>query len=139
MNCVYCEKGERLNSFTIKIGELESSTLYLQKEQSYYGRCLLVYKEHKEEIFELTDEEWQAFMTDAKKVAQAMSELFSPDKINCGLFGDTVRHLHIHVVPKRTDALDWNNVFQLNAKQTFLEDAEYEKIVQSYRNKLNLK
>ena len=139
MDCVYCEKGERLNSFTIKIGELESSTLYLQKEQSYYGRCLLVYKEHKEEIFELTDEEWQAFMTDAKKVAQAMSELFSPDKINCGLFGDTVRHLHIHVVPKRTDALDWNNVFQLNAKQTFLEDAEYEKIVQSYRNKLNLK
>jgi len=138
MSCFYCEKGEKLDSFTIKIGELGVSTLYLQKEQSYYGRCLLVYKRHVEEVFELDKTEWCAFMEDAHTVTGAMSKLYMPDKINVGMFGDTVRHLHAHVVPKRTGELDWNSIFQLNANKTFLSEEEYAQMVAAYRDCLDL-
>ena len=32
-----------------------------------------------------------------------MHELFHPDKVNYGAYGDTGHHLHFHLVPKYKD------------------------------------
>jgi len=71
-NCFYCSKNEDLDSLMIKICDLEVSTLYLFKEQTYKGRCNVVFKEHKSEITELTEEETVAFMNDVRRVAKAI-------------------------------------------------------------------
>ena len=49
-NCLYCSKSNDLDSLMIKICDLEVSTVYLFKEQTYKGRCNVVFKEHKSEI-----------------------------------------------------------------------------------------
>ena len=56
-NCFYCQKNEALDEFMIEICELEASTLYLFKEQSNRGMRLVAFKGHKNELYDLTDEE----------------------------------------------------------------------------------
>lgn len=45
-NCAYCVEGELLDAFGIKICELESSKVYLFKEQSHLGRVIVAHKKH---------------------------------------------------------------------------------------------
>ncbi|WP_242863607.1 MULTISPECIES: HIT family protein [Anaerotruncus] len=134
MNCLYCEKGEKLESFTLKICELKTTILYLFKEQSYRGRVVLVLKRHAEELFELTRQEQEDFIADLCLVTKAASNLFAADKINCGMYGDTVKHLHVHVVPKKEGKLDWNGIPQMNPNQVYLTDEEYEEMIRAYRD-----
>lgn len=136
MACVYCDKGEKLNSFAIKICDMKACELYLNKEQSYPGRLILVLKKHAEELFELEAVEQAEFMEDLCRATKAMHELYSPEKINCGMYGDVVKHLHVHIVPKKPDGLDWNGVFQMNPRKTYLEEEEYAKIVANYKKAL---
>ena len=56
-NCAYCMEGELVAAFGIKICELESSKVYLFKEQSHPGRVIVAHKKHVSEITELTAEE----------------------------------------------------------------------------------
>lgn len=106
MGCLYCEKNEKMQSFTYPVCELSTSDLYLNREQSYPGRCILVLRRHAEEFCELTKEERAALQEDLARVTAALKKLYQPGKINLGVFGDTVRHFHIHIVPKYADGLD---------------------------------
>lgn len=63
-NCAYCMEGELVAAFGIKICELESSKVYLFKEQSHPGRVIVAYKKHVSEITELTPEERATYMED---------------------------------------------------------------------------
>lgn len=42
--CAYCMEGELLAKFGIKICELETSKVYLFKEQSHKGRVVVAHK-----------------------------------------------------------------------------------------------
>lgn len=59
----------------------------------------------------------------------------SLDVVYC-MFGDNVKHIHVHIVPKKKEGLDWNGVFQMNLRKTYLNEAEYEQIVDAYRKKI---
>lgn len=50
-------EGELVAAFGIKICELESSKVYLFREQSHLGRVIVAHKKHVSEITELTSEE----------------------------------------------------------------------------------
>lgn len=136
MQCMYCEKGEKLNSAGIRVCELKVCELYLNREQSYPGRLILVLKNHKEELFELNAREHADLMDDICVAGRAMTELYNPDRINYGMYGDSVKHIHVHIVPKKREGLDWNSVFQMNPRKTYLEEQDYETIAQSYRRKI---
>ena len=56
-NCAYCMEGELVAKFGIKICELETSKVYLFKEQSHPGRCIVAHKKHVGDMNELTAEE----------------------------------------------------------------------------------
>ena len=56
-NCAYCVEGELLDAFGIKICELESSKVYLFKEQSHLGRVIVAHKKHVSELVELSQED----------------------------------------------------------------------------------
>jgi len=76
-----CEK-DRTDSLMIEIGRLSVSRVFLFKEQTYRGRCLVAYKEHVNDLFELSDERRDAFMADVTRVTRAMDNVFHPAKIN---------------------------------------------------------
>ena len=113
----------------IKIGDLEVSQLFLFKEQSYTGRCNVVYKDHGVELHELSDDQRDAFMRDVAKTAKAITAAFNPTKINYGAYADTLSHLHMHVVPKYKDGYGFGGVFEMNPQKTTLSDAEYAEVI----------
>ncbi len=137
-NCAYCMEGELVNLFGIKIGELESSKLYLFREQSHKGRVIVAHKKHVSEITDLTKEERALYMEDIAKVADAMHKIFHPDKVNYGAYGDTGHHLHSHLVPKYEDSYEWGGTFAMNPEQVTLTDEKYEEMVRKYQEELNL-
>ena len=136
MGCLYCEKNEKMQSFTYPVCELSTSDLYLNREQSYPGRCILVLRRHAEEFCELTKEERVALQEDLARVTAALKKLYHPGKINLGVFGDTVRHFHVHVVPKYDDGLDWNGIFQMNANAKYPEEKDLEAAAKQLREEI---
>lgn len=135
-NCFYCSKSEDLDSLMVKICDLEVSTVYLFKEQSYRGRCNVVFKDHKSEITDLTEEEAGLFMNDIRKVAIAIQKAFNPDKINYGAFADTMKHLHFHVVPKYENGASWGTMFDMNPGKVILNDEEYSELISKIKTYL---
>ncbi|MDF2879204.1 MAG: hypothetical protein K0S30_2300 [Clostridia bacterium] len=134
--CFYCEKDQRLKDLMVEIGQLETSTVYLFKEQSHRGRCVVAYNQHVNELFELEDEELALFMKDVKRVAAAVQKTFSPNKINYGAYSDKLPHLHFHIVPKYEEGLSWGSTFEMNPGKVLLSDEEYIEIVQAIKNNL---
>jgi len=127
--CLYCQDNETLHNLMIKICDLEVSQLFLFKEQSYTGRCNVVYKDHGVEFHELSDDQRNAYMRDVAKTAKAISLAFKPTKINYGAYADTLSHLHMHVVPKYKDGYGFGGVFEMNPQKTLLSDSEYNAII----------
>ncbi len=134
--CLYCQNNETLHNLMIKICDLEVSQLFLFKEQSYKGRCNVVYKDHGVELHELDDDQRDAFMRDVTKVGKAIDAAFSPDKVNYGAYADTLSHLHIHIVPKYKDGYGFGGVFEMNPQKTTLSDAEYAEVIEKIKAKL---
>ena len=111
-NCAYCMEGELVAKFGIKICELETSKVYLFKEQSHKGRCIVAHKKHVGDMNELTAEERALYFEDVARVARAIMAAFNPDKVNYGAYGDTGHHLHFHLTPKYKDEFEWGGVFR---------------------------
>ena len=44
--CLYCQNNETLHNLMIEIAQLSVSRVFLFKEQTYRGRCLVAYKDH---------------------------------------------------------------------------------------------
>lgn len=124
-DCLYCQRNELQKKLMIEICDLSVSTLFLFKEQSYPGRCIVAYKDHVKELFELSEEDRNAFMADVCKVAAAMQKAFNPEKINYGAYSDKLAHLHIHLVPKYMDGLSYGSTFEMNPEKVYLTDEEY--------------
>ena len=135
-NCAYCVEGELVDAFGIKICELPTSKVYLFKEQSHPGRVIVAHKKHVSELIELSPEERAAYMEDIAKVANAMHEIFHPNKVNYGAYGDTGHHLHFHLVPQYENEYEWGGVFAMNPQVKTLSDAEYTEMVEKYRKAL---
>ncbi|MNR06005.1 hypothetical protein D3C85_1220590 [compost metagenome] len=69
-------------------------------------------------------------MRDVAQVASAIEKAFSPDKINYGAFGDTMPHVHFHIVPKYKDGYTWGKMFEMNpADNKQLSEQEYADII----------
>lgn len=134
--CMYCEQGERLASLMIKVCDLSVTSVYLHREQTYRGRCVLALSRHAEELYELGPGEQAALMEDICRVEEVMRDLWQPGKINVGMFGDTVKHVHVHLVPKQVDGPDWGGTFRMNPRETYLDDADYALIADAYRKTL---
>lgn len=135
-NCSYCAEGALVEKFGIKICELPATKLYLFKEQSHKGRCIVASKFHVSEMTELSEEERNAFFADVNHVAKAIHAAFHPDKVNYGAYGDTGHHLHFHLVPKYKDEFEWGGTFAMDPKQLTLSDAEYETIITALKEQL---
>ena len=135
--CAYCMEGELLDRFAIKISELKASTVYLFREQSHLGRVIVASKFHVSEIVDLSPRDRQAFLEDVAQVSQALHQVFSPQKVNYGAYGDTGCHLHFHLVPKYADdEFEWGGVFAMNPQRKFLTDDEYAELVAKIGAKL---
>jgi ATP adenylyltransferase len=112
-DCLYCRKDQRLSDLMIEVTALQVSTLFLFKEQTHPGRCVVAYRGHVNELFELADAELALFTQDVARAAKALKTAFNPAKINYGAYSDKLPHLHMHLVPKYTDGAAWGTTFTM--------------------------
>ena len=125
-DCLYCRKDQRLHDLMIEIAPLSVSTLYLFKEQTHRGRCVVAYRTHVNELFELPDSELTLFMRDVARAARTLKVAFGPGKINYGAYSDKLPHLHFHLVPKYIGGVAWGSPFEMMpAEKKLLPEAEY--------------
>ena len=133
-DCLYCQNNETLHNLMIEICHLRVSRLFLFKEQTYRGRCLVAYDKHVNDLNELSDDERIAFMADVAHVTRSMHQAFSPEKINYGAYSDKLSHLHFHLAPKYVDGPDYGGTFQMNPGKVYLSDEEYAQLIEAVRS-----
>ena len=136
-DCFYCRKDQRLHDLMIEVAPLGASTLYLFKEQTHRGRCVVAYRGHVNELFELPDAERDLFMKDVARAARAMKTALGANKINYGAYSDKMPHLHFHLVPKYEGGPSWGSTFEMMpANKQLLDAAGYAALVAVLKNAL---
>lgn len=136
-NCLYCKNKEKLDSLMIPICDLSVTKLFLFREQTYYGRCVIAYKDHNVDFTELSEEDSKAFIADMQKVGKAIMGAVNPAKVNYGMYSDTLPHLHVHIVPKQKDGYGFGGTFEMNVNPPkYLTDAEYTEIISKIKANL---
>lgn len=133
-SCMYCAKGDMISKIMIPIGEVDGFPLYIMRNQTYMGRVVLAYNEHIGKIAQMEQKKCAEFFLAVQKVTKALTEVFEPQQINIGMYGDKMSHLHCHITPKYENMPDWGGVFQMNPQPpVFLSEEEYEKMSSQIR------
>lgn len=128
-DCLYCTNNETLHNLMIEIANLDGVESFSVQGARPSRACLVAYKDHVNDLFELSDEERNAFMKDVTRVTRAMDKVFHPEKINYGAYSDKLSHLHFHLAPKYVDGPDYGGTFRMNPGEVYLSDEEYADMV----------
>lgn len=134
--CLYCQNNATLRDLMIEVCHLRVSRVFLFKEQTYRGRLLVAYDGHVDDLASLDEDKATRFMLDVRQAVKAIHKLFNPHKVNVGAYGDTLQHLHFHLVPKYEGGPDFGGVFRMNPKSVYLAPAEYDSLVADLRAEL---
>lgn len=125
-DCLYCRKDQRLHDLMLEVSPLSVSTLYLFKEQTYRGRCVVAFHGHVNELYELSAIDLARFSQDIAVSAKAIRQAMGAAKINYGAYSDKLPHLHVHLVPKYPDGPGWGTTFAMMPEpKQLLSAAEY--------------
>jgi diadenosine tetraphosphate (Ap4A) HIT family hydrolase len=80
------------------------SDAYLQKAAVQRGYSIVVWRGlHVAEPTELSPDEAADYWLEVLRVGRAIEERFEPVKMNYDLLGNSLPHLHTHVLPRYTD------------------------------------
>jgi diadenosine tetraphosphate (Ap4A) HIT family hydrolase len=97
--CPICQAGEPRDV----IAESASTWITAAREAQLPGYACVVSKRHVVEPFELPEQDSTAFWTDAMQAARALAEFTGAVKLNYGIHGNVIPHLHLHLWPRFVD------------------------------------
>jgi histidine triad (HIT) family protein len=114
MNCVFCRIMKKEIPASV-VHEDEHTLAFMDLGQVNPGHVLVALKAHAENIYALDDAQAAAVFRSAARVARAIRTAFAPQGLsvyqaNGAPAGQTVLHLHIHLVPRHEGdgmALSW--------------------------------
>ena len=102
-----------------KIAELDVSTAILNRDLQFFrGTTILVFQDHMTELHGLSTELQHRYVDDANRMAEALIKTFPGVKLNHGLFGNAMPHLHWHIIIRRATDPDpkstiWESEFPI--------------------------
>lgn len=85
-----------------KIYEDQKTLAFLDIHPAQPGHTLVIPKKQVEFAWDLEDEDYQAVMAAAKKVARRMREVLDAPYVGVKVIGIDVPHTHIHLIPFST-------------------------------------
>ena len=105
--CIFCNN--KFEDFSLSTYEYWDLQLF-RDDQYYLGRTIIVLRErHIEDITDLTvPEREELFDVIIPDLQSALTETFQPDNYNYTSLGDDCSHLHIHVIPRYQNAIEFN-------------------------------
>ena len=90
--------------YGVRISAGEVSDAYLQKAGIQRGYTIVIWRgRHVAEPTELSPEEATAYWLELVEVGRALEQHLKPVKMNYDLLGNSLPHLHTHVVPRYAD------------------------------------
>ena len=106
--CPLCGPRPDSNAEWDLVAKLRISSLYLAKNQTYRGQCLLIFDpRHAARPDQLSIAEWSDFTADLRDASDAVTSAVRPDHVNVASLGNVVPHLHWHVIPRRLGDPRW--------------------------------
>ncbi len=93
------------NEFGVRVYESDTSDAYLQKaDVGQRGYCIVIWRgSHVAEPTELNDADAGLYWGDVLRVARAIELQYTPAKLNLMMLGNSIPHLHTHIVPRYVD------------------------------------
>lgn len=102
MGCLICDRialiKESKNPFFVC--ELETGYVVLGDHQRFRGYTLFLCKEHVSELHQLPYDFKTKYLEEMTLVAQAVFNVYKPDKMNYELLGNGASHVHWHLFPR---------------------------------------
>lgn len=90
--------------YGVRIFAGEVSDAYLQRADIQRGYSLVVWRgRHVAEPTDLGPREASAYWLEVMEVGRALEEYLGPIKMNYDLLGNSLPHLHTHVIPRYVD------------------------------------
>jgi diadenosine tetraphosphate (Ap4A) HIT family hydrolase len=125
--CVICDAlGHGDSDHWVHAADGECTETYLDRSSRIRGYCLAVWSRgHVAEPTELAAAAATAYWQEVLELGRAVVNAFDPVKINYFTLGNTVPHLHTHIVPRYIDdpapggPLSWDQVV---GSSTFSEE-----------------
>jgi ATP adenylyltransferase len=121
------------------VATLSCSSLYLPRNQTYRGHCILVLDlRHATRPDQLARREWQRFCDDLYLAQHAIESVVRVDHMNVATLGNLTPHLHWHIVPRYENDPRWggpiwtSDLADMPDKR--LEDAEYGALLKRLRD-----
>lgn len=115
-NCVFCKiVGGEIPCF--KLWEDERTLAFMDVNPANPGHALAIAKSHAKDIYAIGADDLAATALTAQRVARAVNAALAPDGINLAQAngpgaGQSVFHLHIHILPRLTGddlKLNWGH------------------------------
>jgi len=100
--CTAIGKGD--NDFLVEVCTGHFGEVYLERRSRLPGYCIVVWKHgHIAEPADLDPAQASGYWNEVLAVGRAVRSFFHPVKMNYMTLGNTVPHLHTHVVPRYLD------------------------------------
>ena len=104
-DCIFCQIAARTAACE-EIYQDEATLAFMDINPASDGHCLVIPKAHFENVFDIPPSDFGAVASTAAKVARVVNEILRPGGINLTqangeAAGQSVRHAHIHVLPRR--------------------------------------
>lgn len=97
----------RLQNDTVVVGSFPLCLLLLNKDANYPWFILVPQLEELTEIHHLSEEQQVQFLNESCLLAEAITDVFDPDKLNIAALGNVVPQLHIHHIARFTKDPAW--------------------------------
>lgn len=104
--CIFCNITQEINHEVLLENDL---CIYsLMQDQEIQGAGIIVPRSHKETVFDLSQEEWNATYQLLHEVKIYIDNKYKPDGYNVGwncgsVGGQHIFHSHLHVIPRFSD------------------------------------
>jgi histidine triad (HIT) family protein len=98
-----------------KVYEDDRTLAFLDIHPVQPGHTLVISKKQVEFIWDLDDDDYQAVMATAKKVAQRHREVLDAPYVGEQVIGVDVPHAHLHVIPF-SDVSEYRNIPDMTAE-----------------------
>jgi histidine triad (HIT) family protein len=97
-----------------KVAEDENHLAFLDINPLTRGHTLVIPKKETDYLFDLSEEEYQGLFLFARRVAHAIKQVVTCERIGMAVIGLEVRHAHVHLVPI-------NGIYDIDFKKPKLE------------------
>jgi diadenosine tetraphosphate (Ap4A) HIT family hydrolase len=119
VGCEMCAAGRpESDQYGVRIMAARYSDAYLQRADVQRGYTVVIWRgRHVTEPTELNNAEAAGYWAEVLAVARALISVYRPLKMNYETLGNSLPHLHTHLVPRFTEDPNPGHPFPLSADQ----------------------